>query len=167
MAMKGAGYYSKATTGARDVINLAAPLIIDAIDRMGLADDGTRLRVADMGCADGGTSMEMWREVLRPSAPRAAEPADRDRLHRSAAQRFQPALPHDPQPDGHRELLRRARRGLSLRLGHLLPSEDLPAARASTSPSRRPPRITSPRCPATSRDHVHMVGAKGQERARL
>ena len=28
MAMKGAGYYSKATTGARDVINAAAPLII-------------------------------------------------------------------------------------------------------------------------------------------
>jgi SAM dependent carboxyl methyltransferase len=64
MAMKGAGYYSKATTGARDVINLAIPLIIGAIDRMGLADDGTRVRVADMGCADGGTSMGMWREVL-------------------------------------------------------------------------------------------------------
>ncbi len=31
---------------------------------MGLADDGTRVRVADMGCADGGTSMGMWREVL-------------------------------------------------------------------------------------------------------
>src|ERR1700731_4639296 len=30
MAMKGAGYYSKATTGARDVINLAIPLIIGA-----------------------------------------------------------------------------------------------------------------------------------------
>ncbi|MBV9567822.1 MAG: hypothetical protein JO172_06760, partial [Hyphomicrobiales bacterium] len=64
MAMKGAGYYSKATTGARDVINLAIPLIIGAIDRMELTDDGTRLRVADMGCADGGTSMGMWREVL-------------------------------------------------------------------------------------------------------
>ena len=64
MAMKGAGYYSKATTGARDVINLAVPLIIGAVDRMELADDGTLLRVADMGCADGGTSMGMWREVL-------------------------------------------------------------------------------------------------------
>ncbi|MFI5014516.1 MAG: SAM-dependent methyltransferase [Hyphomicrobiales bacterium] len=64
MAMKGSGYYSKATTGARDVINLATPLITGAIDRMGLSDDGARLRVADMGCADGGTSIEMWRHVL-------------------------------------------------------------------------------------------------------
>ncbi|MFI4996653.1 MAG: SAM-dependent methyltransferase [Hyphomicrobiales bacterium] len=64
MSMKGAGYYSRATTGARDVINLAIPLITGAVDRMRLADDGTRLRVADMGCADGGTSLEMWRSVL-------------------------------------------------------------------------------------------------------
>jgi len=64
MAMKGAGYYSKATTGARDVINLAIPMILAAVDRMCLVDDGTVVRVADLGCADGGTSMEMWREVL-------------------------------------------------------------------------------------------------------
>ena len=64
MAMKGAGYYSKATTGARDVINLAVPLIIGAIERMQLADNGAVFRATDMGCADGGTSMEMWRNVL-------------------------------------------------------------------------------------------------------
>src|SRR5580700_8904872 len=64
MAMKGAGYYSRATTGAREVINLAAPLILEAISRMGLIDDGSKIRVADMGCADGGTSIEMWRQVL-------------------------------------------------------------------------------------------------------
>ena len=34
MAMKGSGYYSKATVGARDVINAAAPLILAAIDRI-------------------------------------------------------------------------------------------------------------------------------------
>jgi hypothetical protein len=64
MAMKGAGYYSKATTGARDVINAAAPLILAAVDRMGLKDDGTAFRAADIGCADGGTSIGMWTEVL-------------------------------------------------------------------------------------------------------
>jgi len=64
MAMKGAGYYSKATTGARDVIELAVPMIKEAITRMGLKNDGPAFRAADMGCADGGTSMGMWRQVL-------------------------------------------------------------------------------------------------------
>ena len=64
MAMKGAGYYSKATTGARDAIDLATPMIIDSVARMGLRDDGHVFRAADLGCADGGTSIGMWRRVL-------------------------------------------------------------------------------------------------------
>ena len=64
MAMKGGGYYSKATTGAKDVIDLATPLILDALDRMAPADDGSTFTMADMGCADGGTSIDMVRTVL-------------------------------------------------------------------------------------------------------
>ena len=64
MAMKGAGYYSKATTGARDAINLAVPMLTDAVARMGLKDAGPAFRAADLGCADGGTSIHMWRQVL-------------------------------------------------------------------------------------------------------
>lgn len=64
MAMKGAGYYSKATTGARDVINEATPLILSAVDRMNLKDDASAFRAADIGCADGGTSVGMWTRVL-------------------------------------------------------------------------------------------------------
>ena len=64
MAMKGAGYYSKATTGARDVINEATPLILSAVDRMNLKDDASAFRSADIGCADGGTSVGMWTRVL-------------------------------------------------------------------------------------------------------
>jgi hypothetical protein len=64
MAMKGAGYYSKSTFGARDAINQALPLVTDALERMQLEDDGSPLRVADFGCADGGTSLEMWGNAL-------------------------------------------------------------------------------------------------------
>jgi SAM-dependent methyltransferase len=64
MAMKGAGYYSRATTGARDVINAATPMILDAVGRIGLRDEGGAFRAADLGCADGGTSIGMWRVVL-------------------------------------------------------------------------------------------------------
>ena len=31
MAMKGGGYYSLATTGAKDVINAAIPLVLEAV----------------------------------------------------------------------------------------------------------------------------------------
>ncbi|MCF6233941.1 MAG: hypothetical protein L3J36_12725 [Rhodobacteraceae bacterium] len=68
MAMKGAGYYSKATVGAKHVMDNAAELVLAAVDRMAPADDGSVFRVTDMGAADGGTSLGtslgMWGQVL-------------------------------------------------------------------------------------------------------
>ena len=64
MAMKGAGYYSKAIIGAKHVMDNAGGMVIDAIDRMQLFDDGTVFRATDMGSADGGTSVDLWRRVL-------------------------------------------------------------------------------------------------------
>ncbi|MEZ5715359.1 MAG: hypothetical protein R3D85_09410 [Paracoccaceae bacterium] len=64
MAMKGAGYYSRATVGAKHVMDNAAGLVLDALVRMAPADDGTVFRVTDMGAADGGTSLAMWGRVL-------------------------------------------------------------------------------------------------------
>jgi hypothetical protein len=72
MAMKGDGYYSKATTGAKDVIDAAAPLILEAVGRMQLSGLARPFRCTDMGCADGGTSVGMWSRVLgsvRAKAP--------------------------------------------------------------------------------------------------
>lgn len=65
MAMKGAGYYSAATLGAKHVMDNAAPLILDALARMDPKDDGSPFVVTDMGCADGGTSLDMLARVLR------------------------------------------------------------------------------------------------------
>ena len=129
MAMKGAGYYSKATTGARDVINAATPLILSAVDRMNL--QGRRpspSAAADMGCADGGTSVGMWTPRARPRARSRVPSRPIEMFYcRSAAQRFQPAVSDDPRPDRHPELLRPDSRRVSVRLGHLVPSGDLPA----------------------------------------
>lgn len=73
MSMKGAGYYSRSTQGAKDVIDSATPLILDAISRVA-AETGVGLfRIADFGAADGGTSLDMWRRALaelRRAAPR-------------------------------------------------------------------------------------------------
>lgn len=71
MAMKGAGYYSQATTGAKQAIDGATPLVLEAAARMPLADDGGVFRAADIGAADGGTSIDMWRQVLRAVRGRA------------------------------------------------------------------------------------------------
>lgn len=75
MSMKGGGYYSSATIGAKHVIDNATHLIIDAINRMEFPDDGRIFTMSDMGCADGGTSMSMVGKVLAairekvPSSP--------------------------------------------------------------------------------------------------
>jgi len=71
IAMKGAGYYSKATTGAKDVIDGATPMILDAVAAMDIADDGSLFTMADMGCADGGTSLDMVGTVLKAVRARA------------------------------------------------------------------------------------------------
>ena len=164
MAMKGAGYYSRATTGARDVINLAIPLITGAIDRMGLRDDGASFRVADLGCADGGTSVGMWRSVLGDVRKRwAGKPIEiyyTDLPRNDFSQLFRmihgqtdiqsyygeipDVFPFASATSFHQAIFPRGSMNL------------LFSATASHYISKVPGPIS---------DHVHMVGAKGAERA--
>ena len=65
MAMKGAGYYSQATVGARNVITGAIPIVQKALVAQDLAAQNSAISLTDMGCADGGTSLEMWGTVLQ------------------------------------------------------------------------------------------------------
>lgn len=64
ITMAGGGTYSLATRGAKDVIDRATPRVLDAVQAMQLPADLTRFAVADMGCADGGTSLDMISAVL-------------------------------------------------------------------------------------------------------
>ncbi|XDZ71537.1 SAM-dependent methyltransferase [Alphaproteobacteria bacterium LSUCC0744] len=61
LAMRGAGYYSERTAGARHVINDAGTMVIEALAQ---TPQTPRLRIADFGAADGGTSREMWDMVI-------------------------------------------------------------------------------------------------------
>lgn len=72
MAMKGGGYYSQATIGAKDVIDGATPMILQALATMPIGDTQRAFTMADMGCADGGTSIDMVRRVLTAVRARAA-----------------------------------------------------------------------------------------------
>ena len=64
MSEKGGGSCSRAAAGARHVIDGATGLVLDALDRMAPGDDGTVFTMADMRCADGGTSLGMVVTVL-------------------------------------------------------------------------------------------------------
>ena len=55
LSMRGAGYYSERTAGARDVINNAGPMIQVAIEEI---PKDKILRIADFGAADGGAGAE-------------------------------------------------------------------------------------------------------------
>ena len=62
LSMRGEGYYSERTAGARNVINEAGEMIYAAL---GDLPDSTALKIADYGAADGGTSQQMWDKVIR------------------------------------------------------------------------------------------------------
>lgn len=72
ITMSSGGVYSLATKGAKDVINNATPMVAHAIDSIPLQAFRSHFSIADMGCADGGTSLEMIRNALtsvRQKAP--------------------------------------------------------------------------------------------------
>jgi hypothetical protein len=69
--MKGGGYYSSATAGAKDVIDGGTPMVLEAIAAMDIPDDGSLFTMVDMGCADGGTSIAMVGAALEEVRRRA------------------------------------------------------------------------------------------------
>ena len=164
MAMKGAGYYSKSTGGAREAINLAGPMITDAIARMALNVDDRPFRIADMGCADGGTSVEMWSHVLADLRHRApARPIeivytdlprnDFSQLFRMIHGQTDTTSYYGRVPDVYPFAS-----GTSFHQA-IFPRESLDLAFSATAShyiSKVPLNISN---------HVHMVGATGAERA--
>ncbi len=61
LAMKGAGYYSARTAGAKHAIDRVRPMLEDALQSL---PQQAVLRLADFGAADGGTSQEMWAGLI-------------------------------------------------------------------------------------------------------
>ena len=71
ITMRGAGYYSDNTIGAKAVIDAAGDLAIEAIRGMDVA--GRKVfAVADFGAADGGTSLDLMKRVA--ASVRAIDP---------------------------------------------------------------------------------------------
>lgn len=64
ITMSAGGLYSLATIGARDVIKQAIPRVLAAVDNIKHQGEA-HWCFSDMGCADGGTSLDLWRSVTR------------------------------------------------------------------------------------------------------
>ena len=61
LSMKGEGYYSAKTAGAKNAIDKTQELLLNSIKSLPKQDI---LRIADFGSADGGTSQEMWFNII-------------------------------------------------------------------------------------------------------
>ncbi len=72
ISMRGAGYYSANTVGAKTVIDKVGDLVVAAVARMPELEPGRAFAIADFGAADGGTSIDMMRRLVE--AIRAREP---------------------------------------------------------------------------------------------
>ena len=163
MAMKGAGYYSKATIGAKHVMDNAAQMVLDAIQRMKLKDDGSVFRATDMGAADGGTSVDLWRRVLgevraqNPSRPIEMIYTDLPRNDFSQVFQIMHGLTdiesYLPEVPGVHVMAS----GTSFH-DLIVPKGTLDLGFSATASHY----IASNPCNIT--DHVHMVGASGDER---
>ncbi len=64
VAMKGAGYYSRSTRGAKDVIDNAMGMLLEATSAIPAPPMGLPLHIADFGAADGGTSKKAIYETI-------------------------------------------------------------------------------------------------------
>ena len=72
IAMRGAGYYSAHTTGAKTVIDTVGDRVVEAALRMPRLEPGRPFVIADFGAADGGTSLDLMRRLA--AAIREPEP---------------------------------------------------------------------------------------------
>jgi len=61
LSMKGEGYYSARTAGAKNAIDKTQELLLESLKNLPKEDI---LRIADFGSADGGTSQEMWFNII-------------------------------------------------------------------------------------------------------
>ena len=63
-AMKSGGYYSQSTRGAKDVIDNATDMLLDAVSAIPTPQPGRPIHIADFGAADGGTSKKAIRDTV-------------------------------------------------------------------------------------------------------
>ena len=71
ISMKGGGYYSKNTPGAKHVIDRAGAHVMEKLSQMEITQSDRPFSVIDYGAADGGTSLDMITKIVKNVRGRA------------------------------------------------------------------------------------------------
>ncbi len=159
--MRGAGYYSEHTRGAKDVIDAAIPLALEALAAMDLAASAAPFGIADFGAADGGTSIALHHALIAALQARTGRPITltyTDLPHNDFSALFR--LLHGLLP-GKSELgLADVPDFFTFASGTSFHRQIFPEGTLSLGFSATAMHWLS-RLPATLADHVHAVGAVG------
>ena len=161
------GDYSAHTQGAKDAIDNARDLACRAIAEMDLPDAGGPFHIADYGAADGGTSLDLHRAVisaLRARAPRLPVCVTYTDLPRNDYSALFTTT-HGGRPgvtsyrDEHDDIFVYA--AATSFFGPIFPPRTIDFGFSATAMHW----LSALPCPVG--DHIHMVGARGEERAAL
>jgi len=160
VTMSAGGLYSLATIGAKDVIDRSIPRVLAAVDSVDVQGH-EHWCFSDMGCADGGTSLDLWRSVTKHCRHRNANDiqivyADQPRNDFNALVGILHGLTQfksylDEQPNVHA-----IESGASF-YQPILPANSLHLGFSATA------MHWLRRTPGNLSNHVHMVGADGDE----
>lgn len=164
ITMSGGGLYSLATIGAKDVIDNTLGRVIEALDAVAAASSPQspeHWTLSDMGCADGGTSLDMWRKAAQHIRKTSAADiqivyADQARNDFNALVQILHGLTDFDTYLNEIENLRLLQSGSSFYMP-VLPAESMHLCFSATAMhwlSAKPGDISN---------HVHMVGASGVE----
>lgn len=169
ITMSGGGLYSLATVGAKHVIDHTLPRVINALDAIVAAGSAPQSpaywNFSDMGCADGGTSLDLWRKVAthirnQSTADIQIVYADQARNDFNALVQILHGLTDFDTYLNEFDNLRLLQSGASF-YTPALPADSLHLGFSATAMhwlSAKPGDIS---------DHVHMVGASGKELERF
>ncbi|CAF1377209.1 unnamed protein product [Adineta ricciae] len=163
IAMRGMGYYSENTIGAKVVIDTAGVLVVDALSRMNLFQSNASFEIADFGAADGGTSLDLMRCLIESvRAANVARPITityTDLPQNDFSALFRRLHFHDDHvtPLGHEPNVYTFASGTTF-YRQIFPENTLSLGFSATAMhwlSKRPSLIA---------DHVHATGASSEER---
>ena len=163
--MRGAGYYSEHTTGAKLVIDAAIPLVLEAVRRIDLTASSAPFGIADYGAADGGTSIALHHALiayLRTQTSRAITLTHTDLPHNDFSALFR--LLHGLLPGKPGLGLSDIANLYSFASGTSFYRQIVPDGTLSLGFSATAMHWLS-RLPANIADHVHAVGAEGADLA--
>ena len=163
ISMKGGGYYSKNTQGAKHVINRAGENLLPTLTQIQLPGDQRPFSIIDYGAADGGTSLDLVTNIVRAVRQRSTEQeisvTYTDLPHNDFSSLFR--MIHAPSPE-EMTYARAFANVYVLSAGTSFYNQIVAGGSVDVGFSATAMHWLSG-LPGTITDHVHAVGARGRE----